>query len=220
MRLERRAGDRRGRSRACTCDGTTSRRRPKLSGTVEARDCATSASTCCRGCRPTARKRCSTTGRYVRSVPRDERPARAHAYWRCDDVDGDGLALTMRVRDPAARWPSRTEFPGLAAAAHDRRSAAVLQGLSGRRHREFRRQQRADAALPVRQPDRPQPQLPVLLGARLQAGGRGRVSAERGRVARRRRVRDRSIRRSFSGSTCTRSAACSSVRWATSRTAR
>ena len=41
-----------------------------------------------------------TNGRYVRSVPRDLRPARAHAYWRCDDVDGDGLALSMRVRDP------------------------------------------------------------------------------------------------------------------------
>ena len=52
-------------------------------------------------------------GRYVRSVPRDERPARAHAYWRCDDVDGDGLALTMRVRDPGGEMVESPEFPGL-----------------------------------------------------------------------------------------------------------
>ena len=54
-----------------------------------------------------------TNGRYVRSVPRDERPARAHAYWRCDDVDGDGLALTMRVRDTGGEMVESPEFPGL-----------------------------------------------------------------------------------------------------------
>jgi hypothetical protein len=54
-----------------------------------------------------------TNGRYVRSVPRDERPARAHAYWRCDDVDGDGLALTMRVRDAGGEMVESPEFPGL-----------------------------------------------------------------------------------------------------------
>jgi len=52
-------------------------------------------------------------GRYVRSVPRDERPARAHAYWRCDDVDGDGLALSMRVRDPGGEMVEAHDFPGL-----------------------------------------------------------------------------------------------------------
>jgi hypothetical protein len=52
-------------------------------------------------------------GRYVRSVPRDDRPARAHAYWRCDDVDGDGLALTMRVRDPGGEMVESPDFPGL-----------------------------------------------------------------------------------------------------------
>ncbi len=54
-----------------------------------------------------------TTGRYLRSVPRDERPARAHAYWRSDDVDGDGLMLSMRVRDPAGEMVEATDFPGL-----------------------------------------------------------------------------------------------------------
>jgi len=52
-------------------------------------------------------------GRYVRSVPRDERPARAHPYWRCADVDGDGLALTMRVRDPGGEMVEAKDFPGL-----------------------------------------------------------------------------------------------------------
>ena len=54
-----------------------------------------------------------TKGRYVRSVPRDDRPARAHAYWRSADVDGDGLMLSMRVRDPCGEMVESTEFPGL-----------------------------------------------------------------------------------------------------------
>jgi len=54
-----------------------------------------------------------TTGRYVRSIPRDERPARAHAYWRSEDVDGDGLALAMRVSDPGGEMVESPEFPGL-----------------------------------------------------------------------------------------------------------
>ena len=54
-----------------------------------------------------------TKGRYVRSIPRDERPARAHAYWRNDDVDGDGLALAMRVRDTGGEMVESSEFPGL-----------------------------------------------------------------------------------------------------------
>ena len=99
------------------------------------------------------------TGRYVRSIPRDDRPAQAHAHWRGEDVDGDGLALSMRVRDPGGEMVESPEFPGLAAAAWNRRRAAVLQGLSGRRHRELRRQERAVTVFPLRQPDRPQPQL-------------------------------------------------------------
>ncbi len=54
-----------------------------------------------------------TSGRYVRSIPRDERPAKAHAYWRGEDVDGDGLALAMRVRDDGGEMVESKEFPGL-----------------------------------------------------------------------------------------------------------
>jgi hypothetical protein len=41
-----------------------------------------------------------TTGRYVRSSPVNDRAAKGHAYWEAADVDGDGLALTMRKVDP------------------------------------------------------------------------------------------------------------------------
>ncbi|HET9045756.1 MAG TPA: M14 family metallopeptidase [Casimicrobiaceae bacterium] len=54
-----------------------------------------------------------TKGRYVRSIPRDERPARAHAYWRSEDVDGDGLVMAMRVVDDAGEMAEAKEFPGL-----------------------------------------------------------------------------------------------------------
>src|SRR5690349_12121452 len=40
------------------------------------------------------------TGRYVRSVPRDERVERGATRWRAGDVDGDGLTLVMRQLDP------------------------------------------------------------------------------------------------------------------------
>ncbi len=53
------------------------------------------------------------TGRYVRSVPRDERLNRAHARWLTRDVDGDGLALLMRVEDPAGEFVECPELPGL-----------------------------------------------------------------------------------------------------------
>lgn len=41
------------------------------------------------------------SARYVRSSPRDRRTARLAPYWVTHDVDGDGLALSMRVPDPA-----------------------------------------------------------------------------------------------------------------------
>ncbi len=45
-----------------------------------------------------------TTGRFVRSVPRDGRAQQGAARWRCHDVDGDGLALVMRVLDPTGDY--------------------------------------------------------------------------------------------------------------------
>ncbi|MCA9673748.1 MAG: peptidase M14 [Kofleriaceae bacterium] len=54
-----------------------------------------------------------TTGRYVRSVPRDERPDRSPARWVSGDVDGDGLALVMRVVDPTGEFVEAPDFPGL-----------------------------------------------------------------------------------------------------------
>ncbi|MFO0745842.1 MAG: M14 family metallopeptidase [Myxococcota bacterium] len=41
------------------------------------------------------------SARYVRSSPRDRRTARLAPYWKTGDVDGDGLALSMRLGDPA-----------------------------------------------------------------------------------------------------------------------
>ncbi|OGA17262.1 MAG: peptidase M14 [Betaproteobacteria bacterium RIFCSPLOWO2_02_FULL_66_14] len=53
------------------------------------------------------------SGRYVRSVPRDERPNRSHARWISRDVDGDGIALIMRKADPAGEFVESREVPGL-----------------------------------------------------------------------------------------------------------
>ena len=53
------------------------------------------------------------TGRAIRSVPRDDRPHRQHPRWIQQDVDGDGLALSMRVVDPAGELVESAEVPGL-----------------------------------------------------------------------------------------------------------
>jgi zinc carboxypeptidase len=53
------------------------------------------------------------TGRYVRSVPRDERVERQRARWVSGDVDGDGLSLLMRVEDAGGEFVESTEHPGL-----------------------------------------------------------------------------------------------------------
>jgi hypothetical protein len=53
------------------------------------------------------------TGRYVRSAPRDRRVNRQHARWIAGDVDGDGLALLMRVADPAGEFVQSPDAPGL-----------------------------------------------------------------------------------------------------------
>lgn len=54
-----------------------------------------------------------TTGRSVRSVPRDERVERGRPRWLIGDVDGDGLALAMRVEDPGGELVESRELPGL-----------------------------------------------------------------------------------------------------------
>ena len=72
---------------------------------------------------PDGAERMLTSGRWVRSAPRDERPDRAHPRWVHGDVDGDGLALSMRALDPAGDFaplpgaphvlrPRRLEDPG------------------------------------------------------------------------------------------------------------
>ena len=53
------------------------------------------------------------TGRSVRSVPRDARVERGKPRWIIGDVDGDGLALAMRVKDPGGELVESPEFPGL-----------------------------------------------------------------------------------------------------------
>jgi hypothetical protein len=53
------------------------------------------------------------TGRSVRSVPRDHRVERGKPRWNIRDIDGDGLALSMRVKDPSGELVESTEFPGL-----------------------------------------------------------------------------------------------------------
>ncbi|HEY6037707.1 MAG TPA: M14 family zinc carboxypeptidase, partial [Kofleriaceae bacterium] len=53
------------------------------------------------------------TGRIVRSVPRDARVDRGTPRWIPGDVDGDGLALAMRVVDPTGELVDAPGFPGL-----------------------------------------------------------------------------------------------------------
>ncbi len=53
------------------------------------------------------------TGRSVRSVPRDARVDRGKPRWIPGDVNGDGLALAMRMRDPGGELVEAREFPGL-----------------------------------------------------------------------------------------------------------
>ena len=55
-----------------------------------------------------------TTGRFVRSVPRDDRRERGAPRWRAGDVDGDGQIRLMRVVDPTGDYVAATpEFPDL-----------------------------------------------------------------------------------------------------------
>lgn len=52
------------------------------------------------------------TGQYVRSVPRDARAAQRHPRWINEDVDGDGTAALMRLRDPSGEFVESKDAPG------------------------------------------------------------------------------------------------------------
>lgn len=54
-----------------------------------------------------------STGRYVRSVPRDTRNEPLLPRWRHHDLDGDGLALVMRQEDPSGEFVESDDFAGL-----------------------------------------------------------------------------------------------------------
>ncbi len=54
-----------------------------------------------------------TTGRYVRSVPRDTRLHGGAPRWIARDVDGDGLALSMRKEDPTGDYVVCPGAPGV-----------------------------------------------------------------------------------------------------------
>jgi Zinc carboxypeptidase len=54
-----------------------------------------------------------SAARYVRSVPRDDRPDKSAPRWILGDVDGDGLALAMRVKDAGGDYVESPERPGL-----------------------------------------------------------------------------------------------------------
>jgi hypothetical protein len=53
------------------------------------------------------------SGRYVRSVPRDERLDRQRSRWLSRDVDGDGSSLLLRMKDAGGEFVESKEFPGL-----------------------------------------------------------------------------------------------------------
>lgn len=54
-----------------------------------------------------------TTGRYIRSNPRDRRPNAHRPRWIARDMDGDGLALLMRQQDPSGEFVESRDIPGL-----------------------------------------------------------------------------------------------------------
>jgi hypothetical protein len=53
------------------------------------------------------------TGRFVRSSPVDDRLDRLTPRFKLADLDGDGLALSMRIKDPAGDFIASTTVPGL-----------------------------------------------------------------------------------------------------------
>jgi hypothetical protein len=61
---------------------------------------------------PDGAERVLKTGCFVRSVPHDGPLPKERAYWRRDDVDGDGLTLQMRKQDPNGEYVESVAFPG------------------------------------------------------------------------------------------------------------
>ncbi len=61
---------------------------------------------------PDGAERVLNTGRFLRSVPRGGLLPPERSHWRPDDVDGDGLALQMRMLDPAGEYVESKTFPG------------------------------------------------------------------------------------------------------------
>jgi hypothetical protein len=51
--------------------------------------------------------------RFVRSNNRDDRPDANRSFWRPQDIDGDGRALAMRVRDDTGEFVESAEVPNL-----------------------------------------------------------------------------------------------------------
>ncbi|MBW2464137.1 MAG: peptidase M14 [Deltaproteobacteria bacterium] len=54
-----------------------------------------------------------TRGGWVRSVPRVGRDGRTKPWWRTADVDGDGLAMHMRIEDAAGEYVESKEAANL-----------------------------------------------------------------------------------------------------------
>jgi hypothetical protein len=53
------------------------------------------------------------SGRFVRSLPRDQRVNQNAARWIPQDMDGDGLALLMRQQDACGEFVANRQEPGL-----------------------------------------------------------------------------------------------------------
>lgn len=62
---------------------------------------------------PDGAERILKTGAYVRSAHRHDGAPTGRPRWRAHDVDGDGMALLMRVVDPTGELVEAPEFPGL-----------------------------------------------------------------------------------------------------------
>jgi hypothetical protein len=60
---------------------------------------------------PDGAEKVLTTGAYVRSNPRDDRTGRTMPRWRPADVDGDGQARLMRVKDAAGDFVASPKEP-------------------------------------------------------------------------------------------------------------